>query len=112
VAEGFELGLHVHFFEEAAFGVGVVGDEEVDVAVGVEVVAEDGAEEGEFGDVPALAKCGEGFGGHIEALVELGVELESGHDGAPTGSLLVPGLISLRREIIRCLGNFNFNLGH
>ena len=36
-------------------------DEDVDVACGREVVAEDGAEEGELADVVAAAKRGDGF---------------------------------------------------
>ena len=43
-------------FGEAPVEVGGEGGEEVDIAVGAEVIAEDGAEEGEFGEVPFLAK--------------------------------------------------------
>jgi hypothetical protein len=94
VAEGFQLGLHVHFFKEASFGEGLVGDQDINVAIGVKVIAQDGPEEGEFGHLPALAKFGEGFGGDGEAVFEFGVELEGGHDWSPRLSLLEPDLAS------------------
>lgn len=56
--EGFEFGLHLGQGEESPLGGGAKGDEDVDVAVSVEVVAQNGAKQREFVDLPPLAEFG------------------------------------------------------
>ena len=55
----FQLVAHLHRLGEAARGVGVDVEEDVDVALGVKVVAENRAKEREFGDVPFFAEFGD-----------------------------------------------------
>lgn len=79
IEQGFEFGFELDFFDEAAFGGGLVGDEDVDVAIGAEVVAEDGAEEGEFGNLPALAELGKLVREDAKAGLSLEGDLKGGH---------------------------------
>ena len=57
-----QLLLHADVIEQAPVRAGAEGDEEVKVAVGLDVVAQERAEDGQFTDAPALAKVGDGLG--------------------------------------------------
>lgn len=57
-----QLPLHLHVIEQAPACTVRKGNEQVETAVGVKVVAQGGAEEGQLADALALAEVGHQFG--------------------------------------------------
>jgi hypothetical protein len=56
IEDDFEFVAHLDGFGESAFGIGGKIEQHVDVAVGAEVVAKDGAKQGKLRNLPPIAK--------------------------------------------------------
>jgi hypothetical protein len=57
--DGSELILHPNVIEKAPIGVGIEGNEDVDVALGAKVFSQDRAEQRQLSDLPSLAEIGD-----------------------------------------------------
>src|SRR5581483_9260899 len=54
--DGFEFVLHPEVLAQSAARPGSQGDQDVEIALWPEIIAEHGAEQGQFRDVPLLAE--------------------------------------------------------
>lgn len=83
----FEGGLGPDQVGEGRFGGEF--DQHVNVAVGAELLGEDGAEEGEFLDVVLAANIEEGLAGDTQALQDVTGGVEAGLNGGHSSSSAV-----------------------
>jgi hypothetical protein len=57
--KGSEFVLHIAILKVTPIRSRFEGDEDIDIAIGAEIVAEDGAEDAQLGDLPSLTEGGE-----------------------------------------------------